>query len=213
MRFCIMILFILFIAQTLFAFDFVILQYKGGDMYNARNGVRNFLKELKRRTLIDVDLNPVELSLADEAIFQHSFLFLNGHLPVVFSEAEAVNLRKFILSGGFLFVNDDYGMDESFRKAMQKVFPENPLTEIGFNHPVYRCFYEFKSGIPKIHEHYEGQPRAFGIFPGGRLAVFYAYNTDIADGWDTADVHQDPEGKREEAFRMGVNIVVWALSR
>ena len=212
MRLFFCIIFIFVMVQTTFAFDFVIVQYKGGDMYNARDGVKNFLRELKRRTLIDVNLTPVELSLEDDTIFQHNFLFLNGHLPVVFSEKETKNLRKFILAGGFLFANDDYGMDESFRKAMRVVFPDMPLTEIGFNHPVYQSFYALKDGIPKIHEHYEGPPKAFGIFTEGRLAVFYAYNSDIGDGWDDPEVHQDPENKREEAFRMGVNIVVWSLS-
>lgn len=207
-------LFLLFmlICARLNAFDLVIVKYKGGDHYNARDSVVNFLGELKKRTQIDVRLKPVELSLDEDAIFQHYFLFLNGHIPVVFSERERSALRKFVLNGGFVFVNDDYGMDESFRKEMRTVFPEYPLQEIAFSDPIYHCFYQFPDGLPKIHEHYTGAPKAYGLFINKRIAVFYDYNSDIADGWDFPEVHNDTADKREAAFRMGVNIVTYSLS-
>ena len=132
----------LIIAPALYSFDFVILKYKMGDWYNSREGVKNFLQELKDRTLIQVDEKVYEISLEEDAIFEHSFLFLNGHVPVVFSEKEIANLRKFVLSGGFVFVNDDYGMDESFRKSIKEFFPEYPLQEVNFKDPIYHCFYD-----------------------------------------------------------------------
>ncbi len=193
-------------------FEFVILKYKGGDYYNARAGVENFLGELRKRTTVETSPKPPELSLDDEAVFRRVFLFLNGHLPVSFSPAERANLRKFIEGGGFLFANDDYGMDESFRREMRDIFPEYPLREIPFDHAVYRILYSFPQGIPKVHEHDGGRARAYGIFIRGRLAVFYAFNTDIADGWDFAEVHNNPQETREAAIRMGVNIVLYALS-
>lgn len=204
--------FLLLAATRLEAFDFVIVKYKGGDFYNARAGVANFLAELKKRTGIDVKPRPVELSLDEDSIFQHYFLFINGHIPIVLSEKERSALRKFVLNGGFVFANDDYGLDESFRKEMKVVFPEYPLQEIAFSDPVYHCFYQFKNGLPKIHEHYTGAPKAYGIFINKRIALFYNYNSDIADGWDFPEVHNDTAENREAAFRMGVNIVMYSLS-
>ena len=203
----------LLIVVPLHAFDFVILKYKNGDSYNARNGVQHFLTELGRRTTIETVLEPLELSLEDSAVFQHSFLFLNGHVPIYLTPKEKQNLKRYLENGGFLFANDDYGMDESFRKLITTLFPDNPIKEVPYTHEVYHTFYQFDNGIPKIHEHYDGKPYAYGLFINGRLAVFYTYNTDIADGWDDASVHQDPANKRESAIQMGVNIVVYALTR
>lgn len=208
----ILLLFVLLASAKIHSFDFVILKYKGGDYYNARDSVANFLSELRKRTKIDIKPKAVELSLDEDAVFQHYFLFLNGHIPLSFSEKERAALRKFVLNGGFVFANDDYGMDESFRKEMKLVFPEYPLQEISFDDPVYHCFYQFKNGLPKIHEHYEGAPKAYGIFVNKRIALFYDYNSDIADGWDFPEVHNDTADKREDAFRMGVNIVIYSLS-
>ncbi len=212
MKISLIVLLLCFIFESLPAFDFVIVKYKNGDHYNARGEVKNFLSELKKRSNIEVNLSPFELSLEDNAIFQHDFLFINGHVPIELSERERVNLRKFLLNGGFVFANDDYGMDESFRKTMREVFPDNLMQEVSFPHPLYHSFYSFKNGLPKIHEHYEGAPKGFGLFIQNRLALFYAYNSDIGNGWDLPEVHGDPPEKREEAIRMGVNIVVYSLS-
>jgi hypothetical protein len=203
---------ILSISLPLYAFDIVIVKYKSGDYYNAREGVKNFLHELKKRTSIDVNENAAEISLDDDALFQHYFLFINGHVPIQISAAEKANLRKFVLNGGFVYANDDYGIDESFRKAVMETFPDYPMQEVDFKNPIYHSFYEMKNGVPKIHEHYEGPPKAYGIFVNGRIALYYTYNSDIPDGWDSAEVHNDPSDKREEAFRMGVNIAVYSLT-
>jgi hypothetical protein len=206
------VLLLLSLALPLYSFDFVIIKYKSGDYYNAREGVKNFLMELKKRTGIDVNETAVELSLDDDAVFQHYFLFINGHVPIGLSAAEGANLRKFVLNGGFVYANDDYGMDESFRKALKEIFPDYPLQEVDFGNPIYHSFYELKEGVPKIHEHYEGAPKAYGLFMNGRIALYYTYNSDIPDGWDPPEVHNDPVSKREEAFRMGVNLVVYSLT-
>lgn len=199
-------------SLSLYSFDFVIVKYKGGDYYNAREGVKNFVLELKRRTSIDVNTNLFELSLDDKEIFLHHFIFINGHIPLDLNDSEKRNLRQFVLNGGFVFANDDYGMDESFRKLIKTVFPDNPLQEVSFDHPIYQAFYHFREGLPKIHEHYDGPPKAFGIFIDGRIGLFYDYNSDIADGWDPPEIHNDPEEKREQAFQMGINIAVYSTS-
>ncbi len=200
-----------FLAIPLFSFDIVLMKYPRGDHYNSRKGVKLFLEEVKRRTSIEVNEKIFELSLDEVEIFEHYFLILNGHIPVDLSETEKKNLRLFLENGGFLFANDDYGMDKSFRKLMKEIFPDKTLTKIPFSHPIYNCFYSFPRGIPKIHEHDGGAPEGLGIFLGERLAVFYAFNTDIIDGWDPPEVHNDPPEKREEAIRMGVNIVIYSL--
>ncbi len=204
-------LIILFSFVNLYSFDIVLVKYPKGDHYNARKGVKNFISELKKRTNIKVDDKIYELSLDDVNIFEHYFLILNGHVPIELSETEKKNLKIFLENGGFLFANDDYGMDKSFRKLMKDIFPDKELVKVPFSHSIYNCFYRFKNGIPKIHEHDGGPPEGLGIFIGKRLAVFYAFNTDIMDGWDPEEVHNDPLEKREEAIRMGVNIVLYSL--
>jgi hypothetical protein len=208
------ILGLVFAAGTLYAadFSFVIIKYHLGDWYNQRDAVSRFLVELAARTTISVDTNYVELELDDERVFEHPFLFINGHVPLRWNDREILALRRYLASGGFVFVNDDYGLDESFRKEIARAYPDNPLREIPYSHPVYHCFYEFPRGLPKIHEH-DGKPQqAFGLFLDGRLALFYDYQSDIADGWDAEEVHHDPAEKREAAFRMGVNLAVYALT-
>ncbi len=203
---------LLFLPLSGFSFQWVIVQYKSGDWYNARPSVMNLLKELEKRTTIEVDHKIPELSLEDERIFEYSFLFLNGHVPVVMNSKEKDFLRRYILNGGFLFINDDYGIDKSVREILSEVFPDYPLQDIPYNHPIYHSLYDFPAGLPKIHEHDGGAPRGMGIVINSRVCVFYAFNADIADGWDDESVHNDPMEKREQALRMGINIVIYALS-
>ncbi len=193
-------------------FTFAVVKYRGGDWYNAKRGIRVFIGELAKRTSIKVSNDFAVVSLESDEMFKYPFLFLNGHAPVHFNDKEVKNLRTYLENGGFVFVNDDYGLDESFRREIKKVFPDRELVEIPFSHEIYRCFYKFPNGIPKIHEHYKGPPHAYGIFLNGRLVLFYAFNSDIGDGWDPPEVHHDPEYKRQEAIKMGVNIVVYALT-
>lgn len=181
----------------------------GGDWYNDPDCIPNLAKELNRRTNIATKETEAIVSLKDDKLFNYPFLYLTGHGNISLSEAEVQRLRDYLAKGGFLYADDDYGMDESFRREMKKVFPENELVEIDFNHPIYHMIYDFPQGLPKIHEHYEGPPKGYGIFLGKRLVVFYTYNTNISDGWTQA--HNNPEEKRDAAFRMGINIVSYSI--
>jgi hypothetical protein len=185
----------------------------GGDWYNGRATLPNLLSEIRSRTGIRVATQPGTVRLTDAALLDHPFLYMSGHGNVVFTQEEAANLRRHLLSGGFLLANDSYGMNESFRREIRKVFPDKELVELPSDHPIYRSVYAMASGLPKIHEHDNKPPQGFGIFHEGRLLVFYVFESDIGDGWEDADVHGDPPEIREQAFRMGVNVFVYALSQ
>ncbi len=182
----------------------------GGDWYNDPEIIPNLCKELNRRTNIVALTEEAQVSLLDEKLYQYPFLFMTGHGNVLFSDEEVLRLRQYLEAGGFLYADDDYGMDESFRREMKKVFPNSDLVELPFDHPIYHQVYSFDNGPPKIHEHYEGPPRGYGIYLGGRLVVYYTYNSNVSDGW--TDRYNDPEDVREQAIRMGINILSYFLS-
>ncbi len=203
----------LLLAFSLLAqFQIARLKYSGGgDWYNDPEIIPNLCKELNKRTNISALTDEAQVSLLDEKLYNYPFLFMTGHGNISFSDEEVRRLRGFLERGGFLYADDDYGMDESFRREMKKVFPNAELVELPIDHPIYHSFYHFPQGLPKIHEHYEGPPKGYGIFIGGRMAVFYTYNSNISDGW--TDRYNDPPEKREEAIRMGINIIVYFLTR
>jgi hypothetical protein len=149
--------------------------------------------------------------ILDESFFNYPVAYIAGHGNIKFSEEEATRLRAYLISGGFLFADDDYGMDKSFRREMKKVFPELNFIELPFDHPIYHIHYHFNQGLPKIHEHDGGPPKGLGLLYKGRLIVFYSYNTDISDGCEDLEIHKDPPEKHEEALRMGINILLYAL--
>ncbi|HTY09277.1 MAG TPA: DUF4159 domain-containing protein [Candidatus Edwardsbacteria bacterium] len=191
--------------------DIVRLKYGGGgDWYNDPDEETNLLTEFAARTGTAVSAVKVSLAAGDDELFSHPFLFLTGHGEIRFTAREVARLRLFLQQGGFLYADDDFGMDASFRREMRRVFPDAPLTELPPDHPIFTCYYDFSKGMPKIHEHQPGGPQAFGIYWQNRLAVFYTFNTNISDGW--MDVHNDPAEKREQAFKMGVNILWYALT-
>jgi hypothetical protein len=185
----------------------------GGDWYLGQTGLPNLLTQIRERTGIPVAAQPVAVRLTDAALWDHPLLYMIGHGNVVLTDEEASNLRRHLLAGGFLLANDSYGMDASFRREIKKVFPDKELVELPRDHPIFRAFYEMPNGIPKIHEHDNKPPQGFGIFHEGRLVLFYAYESDIGDGWEDASVHNDPAEVREQAIRMGVNIFVYVLSQ
>ncbi len=192
--------------------DIVRLKYGGGgDWYNDPEEEINLLKEFSARTGVSVRTEKVSLSAADDDLFLHPFLFITGHGEIKFTAREVERLRLFLASGGFLYADDDYGMDQSFRRELKRVFPEAELQELPPDNPLFTCYYDLSAGLPKIHEHEKGRPQAFGLFYQGRLVVFYTFNTNISDGW-TND-HNDPAEKREEAFKAGINILWYALTR
>lgn len=195
---------------------FVIVRLKyngGGDWYNDPSSEANMLKFMKENTNIDVEVKTEEfVEVGSEKIFAYPFVFMTGHGNVSFSEAEARNLRTYLENGGFLYVDDDYGIDQAFRREIKKVFPNDQLVEIPFTHPIYHSHFQYPNGLPKIHEHDGKPPQGFGIFHNGRLVVFYTYESNLADGWADADVHKDPDAVRRKSLEMGLNIIVYALT-
>src|SRR4030067_2613279 len=181
----------------------------GGNWYWGRSAIPNLHKFMKENTKIAIEDNEVVVTATDPELFRYPFLFLTGHGNVRFSDDEVSALRTYLENGGFLFANDSYSLAESFRREIARVFPDKELVELPFSHPIYHCLYDFPNGLPKIHKH-DGKPaQGLGIFQEGKLVVFYAYESDIGDGWEDPQVHNDPPEKREQALRMGGNNITW----
>ena len=206
---------LLLILILLGQYDFTIARVKysgGGDWYSDPSSLPNLLREIRERTSIRTPLKEDVVEISDPDLFKYPYLYLTGHGNIHFSDKELKILRSYFAAGGFLHADDNYGMDSSFRREIKKVFPDSPLVELPLDHPIYHSFYDFPDGLPKIHEH-DGKPaQGFGIFYEGRLVVFYTYQCDLGDGWEDPEVHNDPPEKREAAFRMGINIVVYSLT-
>ena len=196
------------------AFRIARLKYSGGgDWYNGPTEEPNLLRFVRQNTNIDVNPQYEFADLSSDKLFSYAFLFMTGHGNVAFSDYEVGRLRAFLMNGGFLYADDDYGMDASFRREMKKVFPEQSFVELPFSYGLYHCQFQFPNGVPKTHEHNGKAPQGFGIFYKGRLVVFYTFESNPSDGWDDPEVHNDPEPLRQEALRFGTNIIVWALSQ
>ncbi len=185
----------------------------GGDWYANPSSLANLLNAVRTRTGIPVAAREATVTALDPSLPDHPYLYMTGHGNVSFSPAEGAALRAYLLGGGFLHADDNYGLDESFRREMREVFPDAELTEIPADHPLYHVLYDFPQGIPKVHEHDGNAPQGLGIFYGGRLVVFYSYETDLGDGWEDEGVHDDSPETREQALRMGVNLFLYALGQ
>jgi hypothetical protein len=195
------------------AFKIARLKYAGGgDWYNDPSAEVNLLTFVRQQTGIDVEPKYQFVEPGSENLFSYPFVFMTGHGNVVFNDGEVRRLRTYLENGGFLFVDDDYGMDKAFRREIKKVFPNQELVELPYSYGLYRCHFDFTGGPPKTHQHDEKPAHAFGLFHNGRLVVLYTYETNPSDGWADPDVHNDPPEKRLEALRFGTNIVVWALT-
>ena len=184
----------------------------GGDWYVNPTGLPNLIKAVNARTSLRIAPEPAVVEAGSERLFDYPVVFATGHGRMAFSARERENLRRYLANGGFLHVDDNYGLDESFRPEVKKLFPDSPLVELPFDHAIYHCMYSFPRGLPKIHEHHGGPPHGYGVILRGRVVLFYSYNTDINDGWEDAEVHNDPAERREAALRMGVNVLVYALT-
>jgi len=184
----------------------------GGDWYVGQTQIPNLLKGLRERTNVETASKQTVIQLTDKKLYSYPFIYMTGHGNVAFTDDEVRVLRPYLIRGGFLWANDDYGMDKSFRREMKRVFPDKELVEVPFDHEIYHCYYDFPNGLPKIHEHDGKPPRGYGIFHEGRMVVFYDYESDIGDGLEDPDVHNDPPEKREQALRMAINIVIYALT-
>ncbi|MBM4182879.1 MAG: DUF4159 domain-containing protein [Gemmatimonadetes bacterium] len=185
----------------------------GGDWYANASSLPNLLTAIRTRTGIPVAAREATVTALDPSLPDHPYLYMTGHGNVAFTAAERAALRAYLVGGGFLHADDNYGLDESFRREMKEIFPDAELTEVPPDHPIYHVLYDFPEGIPKIHEHDGKAPQGFGIFLGGRLVVFYSYETDLGDGWEDEGVHDDPPEVREQALRMGVNLFLYALGQ
>ncbi|RMH63462.1 MAG: DUF4159 domain-containing protein [Calditrichaeota bacterium] len=184
----------------------------GGDWYGNKTTWKNILN--KARSVLNINSARREYAarITDPEFSDAPIAYIAGHGRVSFSQEEAQRLRLYLTRGGFLFADDDYGMDVSFRQAMKKVFPELDFVTVPFSHPIYHTVYDFPNGLPKIHEHAGGPPQGLGLFFEGRLVCFYSFNTDISDGCEAPDIHKDPAEKRAQALKMAVNILAYALT-
>ena len=189
------------------------LQYDGGgDWYANPSSIPNLLKAINERTSLKVEPTEARISLKDDRLWDHPFLHVTGHGEIKFSDLEVTRLREYLNRGGFLHVDDNYGLNESFRREIARVFPDRPLVDVPLTHPIYHIVYDFPAGLPKVHEH-DGKPaRGFGIFIGNRLAVFYSFESDLGNGWEDPGTYSDPPALHEAALRMGVNLFVYAVT-
>lgn len=201
-------------SQNVTGFQIARLKYSGGgDWYNDPSAEVNLLKFVQANTNIEVNAEYKFVDIASDEIFSYPFLFLTGHGNIVLSNEEVKRLRTYLENGGFLYIDDDYGLDKAVRREMKKVFPENDFIEVPYSHKIFNIFYKFENGTPKTHEHDKKPPQSFGIFLGTRLAVLYTYESNPSDGWADPEVHNDPKDKREEALKFGTNIIIYALSK
>ena len=184
----------------------------GGDWYANPTSLPNLAKAMHERLGIETEVSEGRVAPMDDELFDYPILHMTGHGNVRFSTEEADRLRWWLTHGGFLFADDNYGMDESFRRELRRIFPEAELVELPFDHAVYHSIYEFPEGLPKIHEHHGGAPHGYGIYHEGRLVVFYSFNTDIGDGLEDEEVHGDSAEVREQALKMALNIVAYAMT-
>lgn len=184
----------------------------GGDWYANPTSLPNLAAGLRDRLGMEVELEEGRVEPLDEQLFDYPFLHMTGHGNVRFTAEEAERFRWYLIHGGFLFADDNYGMDESFRRAIRTVFPDEEMVEIPFTHEIYQDVYRLPKGLPKIHEHHGGPPKGYGVFHEGRMVVFYSYNTDIGDGLEDAEVHGDSAELREQALRMAINVVAYAMT-
>ena len=188
--------------------EIALLKYSGGgDWYGNPTALPNLIKFCNQNINTKIASKPATVEPGSPDLLSYPFIHMTGHGNVVFSDSEKINLRNYLSSGGFLHIDDNYGMDEFIRKEIKKLFPNNELVEIPANHAIFQKPYSFPAGIPKIHEHDNKRPQAFGIFLENRLALLYTYETDLGDGWEDPEVHNDPKEVREKALKMGANII------
>ncbi len=184
----------------------------GGDWYNDPSAEINLLNFINDNTNIKVQPKYIFTDLSKKEIFNYPILFLTGHGNISFSKSDARTLREYFENGGFMYVDDDFGLDNAFRREIKKIFPNEDLVELPFSHDIYHSYYDFENGPPKMHEHDNKVPQGYGIFIDKRLVLYYTYESNPSDGWADASVHNDPPNKRAEALKFGVNIIIQALT-
>lgn len=212
-----LILSLCFFANTLMAQNdgvvIGLLKYKGGgDWYANPTSLPNLIAFCNNELGTGLAKENAEVDVGSPELFDYPFVHMTGHGNVIFSQAEAKNLRNYLLAGGFLHIDDNYGMDTYLRREMKKVFPDKEFAELPYSHPIYHQVYSFPKGLPKVHEHDNKPPQGFGIIVDGRLVCFYTYETDLGDGWEDPDVHKDSQEIRTKALQMGANIITYVFT-
>src|SRR5882672_10580815 len=184
----------------------------GGDWYANKTALPNLIKFCNKELNMLLEAEEDAVEVGSQELFNYPYVYMTGHGNVVFSPEEASNLRNYLIAGGFLHIDDNYGLDKFIRIELKKVFPELELIELPFTHPIYHQKFNFPKGLPKIHEH-DGKPaQGFGLIYEGRLVVFYSYECDLGNGWEDQRIHNDPEERREEALQMGANIISFCFT-
>lgn len=201
-----------FVISLCHAQEIAILKYGGGgDWYSNPTALPNLIQFCNSNIGTKINSKPETVEIGSVSIFQYPYLHMTGHGNVFFSDEEAENLKTYLLSGGFLHIDDNYGMEPYLRRELEKVFPNKQLEELGADHPIFNQRYQFPAGLPKIHEHDGKRPQALGIFEEGRLLLLFTFESDLGDGWEDPSVHNDPEEIRLKALQMGANIVEYAF--
>ncbi|MDC1162602.1 DUF4159 domain-containing protein [Tenacibaculum sp.] len=201
-----------FISFNILSQQVAVLKYNGGgDWYANPTALPNLIEYSNQYSNTKIDKNPQTVTSQDEDLFNFPIIFMTGHGNVFFSDEDIVNLKSYLVSGGFLHISDNYGLDKYIRREMKKVFPKLDFLEIPVEHPIYHQRFSFNKGLPKIHEHDKKPPKGLGLFYEGRLIVFYDYECDLSDGWEDTSVHSNPKNVREKALQMGSNIIQYAF--
>lgn len=201
-----------FMISPIFSQKIGILKYNGGgDWYANPTAIPNLIKFCNTNIDTQIKETPETVEASSSALFQYPFIHMTGHGNVLFSAKEAENLRTYLYAGGFLHIDDNYGMEPYLKKEFLKIFPNKTLVELGANHPIFSQHYKFPKGLPKIHEHNGKRPQAFGIFHKNRLVLLFTYESDLGDGWEDPAVHNDPETIRLKALQMGANIIQYVF--
>ena len=204
---------ILIAQNKMYSVKIALLKYSGGgDWYANPTSLPNLATFCNQTINTNIDPNIPEVEPGSQDIFNYPFIHMTGHGNVIFSDLEAANIRKYLESGGFLHIDDNYGMDPFIRPQIKKIFPDIPLIELPPSHPIFSQYFNFPNGLPKIHEHDGKAPQAFGIILNGRLVLLYTYECDLGDGWESEEVHNDPPEVRLKALQMGANIIHYAFN-
>ena len=194
-------------------YQFAVLKYQGGgDWYSNPSSLKNLAIFCNEKLNMNINPNYATVDVGSLEIFNYPFIFMTGHGNVYFNNFESENLRNYLMSGGFLHIDDNYGMDQYIRKEMKKVFPELDFVELPRSHKIYNMKYKFENGLPKVHEHDNKRPQGMALIKNGRLVCFYSYESDLGDGWEDQEIHQNSKNKREEALKMGANIIDYVMT-
>ncbi len=212
MRSILFLIFLFFLKANSFGQEIAVLQYGGGgDWYSNPTALSNLAKFCNEQANTTINEKTATVTPESIDLFDYPFIHMTGHGNVFFTSEEAENIRTYLLSGGFLHIDDNYGMDEYIRKELIKIFPEKQLEELPGNHPIFNHKFVFPRGLPKIHEHENARPQAFGFYNEDRLVLLYTFESDLGDGWEDPEVHNDPQEVRLKALRMGANIVTYVF--